>query len=447
MILETAWYNKKHEEGVPKYVRLYGCIRAEIEKGNIQADQSLPSIRQVSKGLMLSSTTVENAYNQLMVEGYIYSIPRKGYYVAPIDKTYLSTGQTECLRKRDVERPGEWQKYIDTDMFRFDEWKRAYSHVLENNQSRLLWEGDPQGEIELRQALSDYLYRARGVLCEPGQIVIGSGVQTLLHIFCDIAEGIGNRKVAFEEPGFTDVRPVFKKRGFLLQPIALEQNGIQVDALIRSKANLCYISPSHQYPTGLVMPIQKRVELLKWADRTKGYILEDDYDSELRFSGKPVPPLFGLDNSGRVVYIGSFSTLLLPSLRISFMILPDSLKMLFSDAAHQYRSTVSTVEQLALAEYLNEGLFERHLRRMRKKCAEKLKSFVSALSPFQNDLKLHKTDTGTFVLLEAKDEEIAAKIRCHSRKAGFEIQEIWERFFLLHYVKHGDGSLVSLPFL
>ncbi|MBP7176629.1 MAG: PLP-dependent aminotransferase family protein [Thermoclostridium sp.] len=432
MLFESAWFAESDKKDKPKYVVLYSVIRAEIEKGNISENQMIPSIREVSRQLGISSTTAENAYNQLMVEGYIYSIPQKGYFASRLDKVFFSRSST--AREIRPASPIEVNSsYMDTGIFNFTEWRKIYTQVLEDYPHRLLLEGDPQGEHELREALSDYVYRARGVRCAPRQIVIGSGVQTLLSIYCDITDELLLPKVAFEEPGFVDVRPVFQKRGYSLHPIPLDKDGINVDSLFQAGATACYTSPSHQYPTGLVMPVQKRTELLRWAEQTDGYILEDDYDSELRFSGRPVPSLFSMDNEGHVIYLGSFSTLMAPSLRISYMILPDILSKAYRDNIHNYRSTVSSAEQLALTSYIVNGHFERHLRRLRKKCSARMKAFIAAGNHHRNDINIYTTDTGTFVLLEARNHEKIEAIRKNTSLMGLGLREVWKGYFAFQY--------------
>ena len=433
MVFESAWFAQSEKRDEPKYVGLYSVIRSEIEKGNISAGQMIPSIREVSKQLGISKTTVENAYSQLMVEGYIYSIPQKGYYAAKLDKAYFPLNPPVKETKEPGEQTGMSAEFIDTGIFNFREWKRVYAQVLEDFQHRLLMEGDPQGERELRKALSSYVYQARGVMCDPEQIVIGSGVQTLLSIFCDITEGKMPLKVAFEEPGFVDVRPVFQKRGFSLHPIGLDKDGIHVESLVQAEAAACYVSPSHQFPTGLVMPVQKRMELLKWAGQKNGYILEDDYDSELRFSGRPVPSLFSLDNNNHVIYLGSFSTLLAPFLRISYMILPKPLRKAYHETVHHYRSSVSSADQLALACYIQNGSIERHLRRMRKRCSVKLKSFLHATEECRRDVKIHSSDTGAFVLIEALNGKVFETMLKNAHLTGMGLREVWNRYFALQY--------------
>lgn len=428
MIFESAWYEYQNEN-MPKYVRLYFCIRREIEKGNLEPGCKLPSIRQVSKELGLSSTTVENAYNQLMVEGYIYSAPQKGYYASSLDPSFINVAGSTVNKKTTDENIRVNDDYLDTEIFNFNDWRKIYNGIMRDFGKRLLIEGDPRGEIELRKALADYTYKARGVVCSPDQIIIGSGVQTLLHVFCDITAGAVKPEVAFEEPGFVDVRPVFQKRGYKLHPISLDRDGINIKSLLESKAAVCYTSPSHQYPTGLVMPIPKRMELIRWADNNNGFILEDDYDSELRLSGRPVPSLYSLDNSGRVVYIGSFSTVIAPSLRISYMILPDLLNERYKGIINGYRSTVSTAEQLVLSEYINKGLYARHLRRMRKKCSEKLKLLNQVAIMFKDRLKIYSSDTGTFVLIEVDN-----KYKIRRKKIGNAyLSELWDGFYVFNY--------------
>lgn len=433
MLYEAAWYAEKEKAGEPKYVRLYHIIRSEIEKGNIPTDYLLPSIREVTKDLGLSSTTVENAYNQLMVEGYIYSIPQKGYYTACLDRSCLHQNQPARELDETGVRTSLNTDFMDIRCFNFREWKKAYSAVLDDFQQRLMHEGDPQGEWELRKALSDYVYRARGIFCSPGQIVIGSGVQTLLSIFCDLTATRMAPKVAFEEPGFVDVRPVFKRRGFSLHPVRLNKDGIDVDILFQTEASVCYISPSHQFPTGLVMPVQKRMELLKWAVQKNGYLLEDDYDSELRFSGRPVPSLFSLDNAGHVIYLGSFSTMLAPFLRISYMILPEPLSRLYRKTAYYYRPTVSVAEQMTLARYIEGGYFERHIRRMRKRCSARLRAFVHAAEKFSQDIMVYPSDTGTFVLIKTLNHAAFESLRKNSLITGLGLQQVWDCYFTLQY--------------
>ena len=433
MLFESVWFAESENRDKPKYVRLYSVIRSEIEKGNIPANQPLPSIREVSRQLGISSTTAENAYDQLMVEGYIYSIPQKGYYAARVDKVYFNRS-VPAREAQSISPNVVNNSFIDIDIFNFKEWGKIYSQVLEDYRHRLLLEGDPHGEYELRKALADYVYRARGVLCDPAQIVIGSGVQTLLSVFCDITEGLLTPKVAFEEPGFVDVRPVFQKRGFSLHPIPLDKDGIQVDKLIQTGATSCCTSPSHQFPTGLVMPVQKRMDLLRWAEQTNRYILEDDYDSELRFSGRPVPSLFSMDNNDHVIYLGSFSTLLAPFLRISYMILPESLRKAYDETIHHYRATVSTAEQLTLAGYVENGSFERHLRRMRKRCSTRLNTFLYAAEEFREEIKAYPSDTGTFVLMEALNDKVFGTIRKNAHHMGLGLREVWNRYFTLQVV-------------
>jgi len=428
MFFESSWYEFQNSN-MPKYVRLYFCIRREIERGNMEQGCKLPSIRQVSKELGLSSTTVENAYNQLMVEGYIYSIPQKGYFASSLDPLYINVSGSPAEKTVQDENTPVSDDYPDTEFFDFSEWRKIYSQIMRDSGKRLFIEGNPRGEAELRKALADYTYKARGVVCSPDQIIIGSGVQTLLHIFCDIASGIVKPDVAFEEPGFVDVRPVFQKRGYKLHPVNLDSDGINIESLLKSEAAVCYTSPSHQYPTGMVMPIQKRMELIRWADCTDGYILEDDYDSELRLSGRPVPSLYSLDNSGRVVYIGSFSTVIAPSLRISYMILPDFLNERYKTMITGYRSTVSTAEQLVLSEYISKGLYAKHLRRLRKKCSEKLKTLNKTAKCFKGRLKIHSSDTGTFVLIEIEKNQ-----KDNIRKINSPyLTELWDGFFVFNY--------------
>lgn len=355
--------------GVPKYLQLYTYIKGELASGRIATGEKLPSVRSLSDMLDLSKGTIENAYAQLVLEGYIETRPRSGYYARRFDAFQPVTSEPTpaCVHDPSEEAPRDG---IEVAAFPFSEWKRAIGRVIDYEASALVTGGNPRGEWQLRHEIKRFVHQFRGVACSEEHIVVGAGVQYLLGLLAAIFNR-DDRTLAFEFPGFSKGAYIFEDHGFIPEYIPLERDGINVELLERSEADVVYVSPSHQYPTGSVMPIDKRQMLLKWARARRGYIIEDDYDSVLRYEGAPVPALKSLEGGDRVIYVGSFSKLLLPSLRVSFMILPSDINTVFDHIAYRYSQSVSKIDQLTLAAFMREGGFERHVRRLKKRYGRK----------------------------------------------------------------------------
>jgi len=368
--------------GVPKYIQLYEYIKREIESGNLQNFEKLPSVRASSKLLSVSKATIENAYNQLLVEGYIESRNKSGYYVLGFDANELGHFKKNLDSTTKLERLMQVDKPYNSDgteesAFNFMDWKKSMNRVLEYETKALLSYGDAQGEYRLRREIASFVHQSRGGICKPEQVVIGAGIQYLFGLIATMFKSEYNR-IAFEYPGFSKGMYIFEDYGYNMEKIPVEKDGINVTALEASKANIVYVSPSHQYPTGSVMSIKKRLQILDWAYKNNAYIIEDDYDSLLRYEGYPVPALQGLSEGGNVIYVGSFSKLLIPALRISFMILPESLMEKFKTLLPRYSQSVSKIEQLALEHFMVDGAFERHIRRIKKIYGRKNQVLIEA---------------------------------------------------------------------
>lgn len=310
--------NAKEESSKSLYLQIYDNIKNQILSGEAAADEKLPSLRALSRTLGVSITTTELAYNQLQVEGYIVSRPQSGYYVARILSVHEG-GRTETPSDR--EHPQiiydihdytlEGSPYLhDLSCFDFNKWKKCTSKVFNEYSHLLLFESDPQGEAALRFEISKYIYNSRGVTASPDQIVIGAGTQQITSQLSRILLKMGIRHVSLESPGYLPVQRQFADGGFTLSHIPVGREGIEIGRLPVNIPSAVYVSPSNQFPTGAVMPVGRRYELLDWARSNRSIIIEDDYDSELRYFGKPVPALKGLDESGHVVYLGSFSSTL-----------------------------------------------------------------------------------------------------------------------------------------
>lgn len=371
----------QHNKPIPLYQQLYNSISGAIESGNLPQGTKLPSIRKLSEDLHLSRTTVESAYQQLCVEGFIVSRPQSGYFVH-INTSVMSKSKTvKSLPEKS--KPSEHKilynlgsDCIDSESADIKLWRSHIKDILKK-QNIITSYGDAQGERELRNALSFYSYAVRGVESDEDSIVIGAGTQPLLYLLCGLMDGYG-RSIALEKGGFSRAEQVFSDCGYDIVHIDDDIDGININELYKTNIKILFVNPSGNLITGQPMRMNKRYELLKWAEETESIIIEDDYNGELRYSSRPIPALQGTD-SGRVVYIGSFSKLLLPSVRIGYMVLPPSLLEIYRKKAHLYNQTASKIEQLALAQYIHNGQLDRQLRRLRKIYGEKCSVLTESL--------------------------------------------------------------------
>lgn len=369
----------------PLYLELYDEIQSLILEGGFSYGEKLPSLRALATTLDISVTTIELAYNQLLVEGYITSKPQSGYYVNRVSPTLAgmpakSTGPILEGRSLLENQPNTF--LYDPSCFDFIKWKKCMNKILTEHAHLLFHESNPQGEFALRYEISKYIYQSRGVVCSPEQIVIGAGTQQITNQLSILLSKIQIKHVAVETPGYLPVLNIFKDRNFAITHVSVEKEGIKISKLPSNIRSAVYVNPSNQFPTGYVMPIGKRYELLSWAKENDSIIIEDDYDSELRYFGKPIPSLQGLDTSERVVYLGSFSSTLFPSIKISYMVLPQAISNIFVSLMDGYSQTCSKTEQLTLALYMEKGLYQTNIKKLRTLYAQKLQAALSALSQF-----------------------------------------------------------------
>lgn len=370
------------DDKTPLYLQLYRYIKKEITCGNMPAGDKLPSLRRLAKDAGISITTAEQAYSQLLAEGYIYSRPQSGFYVSELPGSAGDSAPVADDFDFSSYTFEETSFKYDLACFDFQKWKKCMSRVF-NEYSHLLLSGsDVQGEASLRYEISRYVYSFRGVTCRPDQIVIGAGTQQLSNYLCRILRRMGIGTVCMEDPGYTPVRNIFRDHGFDIENIPVAADGLSVESLPRPKASAVYVSPSNQFPTGSVMPVGRRYKLLGWAAETKSVIIEDDYDSELRYIGKPLPALQGLVPGSQVVYLGSFSSTLFPAIKISYMILPENMAEIFSSFKSDYIQTCSKTEQLTLAIYMEDGLYYTGIKKLRALYAQKLKVTLEALARY-----------------------------------------------------------------
>lgn len=390
----------------PLYMQLYEFFKAEIEQHKLSENEKLPSIRSLANSLSVSKATVEKAYQQLMCEGYINNRNRACYVVNKLEEAIIKPVFTETVAKSCELTNNYKLRYdfasgeMDLKGFDFSLWRRYVNKVLVNK-DRLMGYGRSKGEDELRKQLVRYV-RSRGVECNCEQIIIGPGAQSLLNTLCSLLKPT-HSSIAFEEPGFTTGRRVWNNWGYAIVPVRMRQEGIDIKELAHSEVRAVYLTPSHQFPTGYIMPIGERMRLLAWAQQTDAVIIEDDYDSEFRYFGRPIPAMKGLDSGGNVVYLGSFSKVIPPSLRISYMILPNRLLEIYEQNSALYNQAVSTIEQLTLAQYIADGHLERQIRRLRKLYYDKKLQFIDTiLQVFGDKVAIQDNESGLFIVLTVK---------------------------------------------
>jgi len=357
---------------IPHYEQLYLFIRQEIQSGRIKPGTRLPSIRGLSEALKISKTTTEEAYQQLIAEGYIASKERIGYFsLQPEDAFHepearLLRQSSDVISNSDHSTDIDFHPArVDGDHFPFAIFRKLSNESWKNLDPLLMNYGEHLGEWGRRKHLVDYLQHARGVRCIPDQIIIGSGIQFSIHFLINLMRNEAT-VVGMEEPGYEKVLAVFQREGVPIRPITLESDGIDIEALRDSDASLVYVTPSHQFPQGMVMPYYKRMKLLQWAHDKAGYIIEDDYDGEFRYGERPIPSLQGLDGNQKVIYIGTFSKSLAPSLRVNYMVLPTHLLHQAESKLQKWDSPVSKIHQLLLQRFMEMGYWEKHIRRVRR---------------------------------------------------------------------------------
>ena len=403
------------------YEQIYEYIRQEIREGKLRPGERLPSTRSLAEYLQISRSTASLAYDQLLAEGYIASQPYRGYYVCRMEELYrLDTGEESVAGE--VEPGGARVPCVvdfsptatDMSRFPFSVWRKINKNILSQGGGSLFVQGDAQGEYSLRETISRYLHSSRGVNCTPQQIIVGAGNDYLLLLLEKI---LGRHvRIAMENPTYKRAYQIFGSFAYEITTVDMDESGMTVSGLRQSDATAAYVMPSHQYPTGVLMPIGRRLELLKWANEAPGrYLIEDDYDSEFRYKGKPIPSLQASDTQGRVIYIGTFSKSIAPAIRVSYMVLPQDLLERYRQQCYFYSATVSRIDQKVLEEFIGEGYFERYLNKMRKCYKEKHDLLLEGLADFEADFRVTGENAGLHLLLtgrrgQTEDELIATAL-------------------------------------
>jgi GntR family transcriptional regulator/MocR family aminotransferase len=412
---------------LPLYQQLYSQLRQEIQTGNLSAGQKLPSKRKLAEQLGISINTVEGAYTQLEAEGFILSSPRRGFFVQ--ETGLLPVGDATAPEIPQNVQP-EDPYAIDFSpsgmargQFPFGVWRRLMRSCFNEYDEHLLLRTPQQGDPGLRQAIAAYLYRIRGVRCSPEQIVLGAGSDNLLFMLAYILPD--QFTLAVENPLYNQAHRLFSRLGHPLHAVPVSPDGIDLTKLPDGDRVLVYTTPSHQYPLGYAMPIGQRTALLRWSSRgSERYIIEDDYDSEFRYSSRPIPSLQSIDQLGRVIYLGTFSRSVAPALRISYMVLPPALLEQFRASYSGYASTVSGFEQAVLREFMNGGHFETHVSRMRIFYRARRQCLVDALAPMGDFLEFLGEPAGHHLTLRIQNGMTESELVSAAKDAGVRVYPV-----------------------
>lgn len=422
------------------YLQIYEYIRDEIRTGKLLKGEKLPSTRSLAEYLQVARSTVDSAYGQLVAEGYLEAKPHKGYFVSSVEELLDISSLNEHAVEKVLSDEGKEEKVsvsldsgkeketsydfsphaISLKDFPFATWKKITRNILVDANSEMFARGDAQGDFSLRETIARYLHSSRGVNCEPDQIVIGAGTD---YLFLLLEKILGRHiPIAMEEPTYERAYRIFQSFAYEITAIPVDGSGMNVEKLRESRARLAYVMPSHQYPTGIVMPIGRRIELLKWAmEKPDRYLIEDDYDSEFRYRGKPIPSLQASDSVGKVIYMGTFSKSIAPAIRVGYMVLPSGLLDSYKKNCGCYACTVSRIDQRILNEFIRDGYFERYLNKMRKIYREKHDYILTLLHPFEKSFLISGENAGLHLLLTSQKEITEEELLQSARKEGIRL--------------------------
>ncbi|MGM9540696.1 PLP-dependent aminotransferase family protein [Anaerovibrio sp.] len=469
-------------KSTPLYMQIYNYIKNEVLSRRLKAGTKLPSKRALAAQLGISTITIEGAYGQLMAEGYIYARTKSGYYVSPLENIQQDTDKSAVFFRHST--PGDAQLFasdcndstadneppampaasckaadartaagsglqdvqsgnpcidlssnsILPENFPFSIWTKLLRHTMAENQALLLTKSPTAGIYSLRCAIAEHLLRFRGMRIQPEQIIVGAGTEYLYELIIKL---LGRDKIyCVEDPGYQKLQRIYTDNGACCFSLPIDQQGMSVSALNTVRCDVIHISPSHHFPTGIITPVNRRYELLGWATSGQRYIIEDDYDTEFRLVGKPIPSLFSMDMSGKVIYMNTFSKSLTSTIRISYMVLPPQLMEEFNRRLGYMSCTVSTFEQYTLAEFINQGYFERHINRMRnnyKKLRQQLLKELLA-HPDHDKIQILQQASGLYFLLKINTSLSDRDLRSRLEQNGVHLQS------LQHYYQNRQAA-------
>jgi len=436
-------YTITPKSSTPLHIQLYKQMRNDILQ-NMKKGDKLPSIRSMASLYNISKTTVESAYSQLYAEGYIESRPKSGYFVSDLYFEESIADKEPPLSTHDAAKPKEYRfdffpAALHPDDFPLKIWKRLSAKVLRDDSIDFGSYPDGQGEMELRVEIAKYLGQLRGVNCTPEQIVITSGFIDSLKLVASLTKE-SCPIFGIEVPGYHIAHKVFRGYGFDVDYINVDSQGMSIQKLSCSQAKIIYITPSHQYPTGVTMPVANRQKIIEIMHQRDGFIIEDDYDSELKYDSRPIPSLQGLDRYDRVIYLGTFAKALSPALRVGYLLLPRQLLKRYQNSYESHFAKVSLSTQKTLALFMKEGHFQRHLRRIRAINRRKHNLMRDTLkATLKESMHIATEGGGLAILIQPTRPLDWDKLKRLSQEAGLKIYLAKER-------SGGDFEAVRMGF-
>lgn len=442
-----------NDSATPIYIQIYEQLKEKIISGEILEGDKLTSTRRLSSELNVSRNTVENAYMQLSSEGYVSSKAGSGFVAENLDNSIISKLKRENITVAKNIILDVNYSFNDNNSYNCDDgynykynfeygklsaqdfplriWKRISNKCLSTISAEdMVSYSSSKGELELQIEIMNHLRKSRGVSCNREQIIVSSGMEYCLSLLCQLIRD-DFHNIALEDPGYIGAKDIFINNGYNVTPISLEEDGINLDELENSSAKIVYVTPSHQFPTGTVMPIAKRLKLLDWAIRNNGIIIEDDYDSELRYNSKPIPSIQSIDSKGVVVYVGTFSKAFSPSLRLNYMVLPETWLEKYHKRFKMYQVSVPLIQQKIIQQFMHLGHFDRHLRKINLINKRKHYILVHAIQEFMGDnVIIHGRNAGLHILLEFNngltEKELILRAKNHRIKV-YPVSMFWMR--------------------
>lgn len=412
----------------PLYIQMYSEIKKQIQDGSLHSNEKLPSKKHFMEQYHISQNTVQNALYLLLEEGYLYSIERRGYFVSNLENIF-----TKSLPSKTVQKENNISKVkydfaysgVDVQSIPKTILKKITRDIYDEQNTELLFQGDIQGYLPLRESICQYLENSRGFSVSSNQIIISSGTEYLFYIIFKIFD---QKIYGLENPGYKMLQELFTSNQIEFHPIPLDESGIQVEELEKQKVQIACITPSHQFPSGIIMPIRRRNELLQWANSSEErYIVEDDYDSEFKYNGRPIPALKAIDQKDKVIYMGSFSKSISPALRVSYMVLPKNLLTVYEKKLPYFICPVSTLSQKILHKFISEGYFIKHLNRMRTLYKQKREFIVQSFK--KTNITILGADAGLHLLLSFPPSFPESKFLADCKKHSIRLYPIREYYF------------------
>lgn len=418
----------------PLYVQVYDDLRTKIMEGKIPFGSKLPSIRGLARHLHVSNNTISLAYDLLADEDFIERKPRSGIYVKKqIEDIFPFPHSSEEDRKVEYKPSPRYDfRYgtLNSTLFPAKTFHNIANAIYAERQQELFTYGDVQGEFGLRKEVHHYLINSRGVKCAPEQIIITSGTQQSLILLSQILN-LPDKLIGLEEPGYNGARIIFENLNVNVEPIPIKNDGLSIEELYKINPYAVYVTPSHQFPTGVIMTQKKRKQLLQWARDHHSFIIEDDYDSEFRYVGKPIQAIQGMDEAEKVIYLGTFSKLFLPSMRMSYIVLPSPLLSIYKELFSLYEQTVPRLQQWIMEAFMKTNYLNKHIARMRNAYRKKHTVLIAEITKRfdSNKFEILGECSGLHILVKVygKSEEELIKLAFSKDVKVYPTSPYWKR--------------------